>query len=236
MKSWFFLTIFDWGNYLDFLLRLIIAAVCGGVIGQEREKRFKNAGLRTHIIVAIASSLMMIISKYAFFDVVSFTNYKIQLDASRIAASVIQAIGFLGAGVIFVRKESVIGLTTAAGLWATVGIGLAIGSGLIILGVAATVMIILIQAVLHHRHDRIHSQLAGTVTVDLNKCGQNMAEVIKILENDGMQIRNVTLKKTSADNFVILNVVFCEKDTIESVVTRLQDNPLVYSMEIYPVL
>ena len=85
---------------LEYLLRILLSALCGAFIGLEREKRAKNAGIRTHILVAISSTLMMIVSKYGFYDVI--TTPGISLDASRIAAGVVTAIGFLGAGVIFV--------------------------------------------------------------------------------------------------------------------------------------
>ena len=113
-------------SLLDYTLRLVAAIICGSLIGAERERRQKSAGVRTHIIVAMASALMMIVSKYGFFDVLSVEG--ISVDASRIAASVVSAIGFLGAGVIFVRSESALGLTTSAGLWATVGVGIAFAS------------------------------------------------------------------------------------------------------------
>ena len=96
----------------EYLIRITLAALCGGIIGYEREKRLKNAGIRTHILVSMSAALMMVISKYGFNDVLSNTG--IGIDASRVAASVVSAIGFLGAGVIFVRKENTIGVTTAA--------------------------------------------------------------------------------------------------------------------------
>ena len=119
--------------------RILLSTLCGMLIGWEREKRLKSAGLRTHMLVAMAAALMMIISKYGFLDVVYLSS--VQVDAS----GVVQAIGFLGAGVIFVKRDNIIGVTTAAGLWATVGIGLAIGSGLYALGIASTVLMLIIQ-------------------------------------------------------------------------------------------
>ena len=113
---------------IEYLFRIVLSAFCGALIGLEREKRAKSAGIRTHVLVAISSALMMVVSKYGFFDVIPISG--ISLDASRIAAGVVSAIGFLGAGVIFVRKENTVGLTTSAGLWATVGMGIAVGAGL----------------------------------------------------------------------------------------------------------
>ena len=87
-----------------YLIRILLSAVCGALIGLERERRFKNAGIRTHIIVSMSSALMMIVSKYGFFDVLMYDS--ISVDASRIAAGVVTAIGFLGGGVIYIKKEN----------------------------------------------------------------------------------------------------------------------------------
>lgn len=97
-----------------YLLRLLLAAFCGIFIGYERDNRMKMAGIRTHSIVALAAALMMVVSKYGFSDVLA---RNVNLDPSRVGASVITAVSFLGAGVIFTRKQNVKGLTTAAGLW-----------------------------------------------------------------------------------------------------------------------
>lgn len=131
-----------------FFFRLLLACVCGGVIGIERQQRTKIAGTRTHIILALATSLMMIISKYGFFDVVGVQG--ITMDASRVAAGIISGIGILG-GVIIItgRQGYVSGITTVVGLWATLGIGMAIGAGMYALGVGTTLIILGLQWLLH---------------------------------------------------------------------------------------
>ncbi len=134
---------------LEFVFRVLLAAACGGAIGYERERRLKMAGIRTHLIVCIAAALMMIVSKYGFGDILGQTG--IGLDPSRIAANVVTAIGFLGAGVIFIRNQNVSGVTTAAGLWATVGVGMAIGAGMYFIGIVVTGIIVLLQVILHTR-------------------------------------------------------------------------------------
>lgn len=135
---WLFEHIGAW----DYLVRIVVACLCGGLVGLERTKRLKEAGIRTHIIVALGATLIMVVSKYGFSDVVG-------ADASRIASNVITGISFLGAGVIFVRGGSVKGLTTAAGIWATAAIGLALGAGMYTVGVLCTALIILLQFSLH---------------------------------------------------------------------------------------
>lgn len=137
---------------LHYLIRMLIACICGIFIGFERKNRAKEAGIRTHCIVCCASALMMIISKYAYFDLLGsseFANMTIKLDPSRVAAGIVSGVGFLGAGMIFVHKQTVTGLTTAAGIWATSGIGMAIGAGMYIVGISATIIIILAQLALH---------------------------------------------------------------------------------------
>lgn len=136
-----------------FVLRLFIAGLCGFAIGFERKNRAKEAGIRTHFVVACASALMMIISKYGFADTVTEAGNYIYgtrgADGARIAAQIVSGVGFLGAGMIFVHKNTIKGLTTAAGIWATAGIGMAIGAGMYFIGIATTVIILLAQIFLH---------------------------------------------------------------------------------------
>lgn len=136
-------------NQLWYVFRMIIAGMCGVLIGLERKNRSKEAGVRTHCVVACASALMMLISKYGFADMTIGADGVRGADGARIAAQVVSGIGFLGAGMIFVHKNTVTGLTTAAGIWATSGVGLAIGAGMYIVGIAASVIVILAQILLH---------------------------------------------------------------------------------------
>ena len=122
------------------VVRLLLASVCGFAIGIERTNRLKDAGMRTHLIVCMGAALMMLVSKYGFFDV------------SRVASSVVAGIGFLGAGIIFVRNRSITGLTTAAGIWTTAGIGMAMGAGMYLIAVAGTIILITAQSLLHNEH------------------------------------------------------------------------------------
>jgi putative Mg2+ transporter-C (MgtC) family protein len=124
--------------------RLAMAAVLGGVIGGERERLSWAAGLRTHMLVAVGSSLVMITSAFGFADVLGTPG--VSLDPSRIAAQVVSGIGFLGAGSILLRGEMIRGLTTAASLWTVAGVGLAVGGGLYTASIAATVIILVILA------------------------------------------------------------------------------------------
>lgn len=130
---------------------LILAAVLGFFVGLERKIRYKEAGIRTHTIVAFGAALMMIISRRAFGS---------EADEARVAAQIVAGIGFLGAGIIVYKKNVVQGLTTAAGVWTTAGIGMACGGGLWLVAVMATAVLIFIQWFLHRkvfRHKKIYS-------------------------------------------------------------------------------
>ena len=127
--------------FWDFDLSLFVAGAMGVLIGLEREYRAKEAGYRTHFLVALGSALMMIVSQYGFMEVLK--TDLIRLDPSRIAAQVVSGIGFIGAGTIILQKQIVRGLTTAAGIWATSGIGLAVGAGMYAVGISATLLVLL---------------------------------------------------------------------------------------------
>ncbi len=122
------------GTELDITLRLAVAMLLGGVIGFEREYRAKDAGFRTHFLVALGSALFCIVSQYGF-------GFELK-DSSRVAAQVVSGIGFLGAGTIIFQKNVVRGLTTAAGLWVTAAIGLACGTGMYLPAVVTTLMVL----------------------------------------------------------------------------------------------
>lgn len=180
MISAFNFIILDWSDtVLNWLIRLFIAAVCGFAIGFERKTRSKEAGIRTHTIVCFAAALMMIVSKYAFTDLFGAATDGSNVgagtrgaDSARIAAQVVSGIGFLGAGIIFYKRDLLRGLTTAAGIWATAGIGLAIGSGMIVVGVVASAVLIVLQVVLHSRLKVLHGRTQ-----------RNFLRITAVLEN-----------------------------------------------------
>lgn len=149
------------------ILRLTLSALFGGIVGLEREIRLKGAGIRTHLIVSFASCMMMLVSKYGFSDLLACESVK--LDPSRIAAGIVTAIGFLGAGTIFSRGRGVTGLTTAAGLWATVGIGMTVGAGMYSISVFGTVFIVVIQAALRRDHDMLgHAHTPALLLIQIS--------------------------------------------------------------------
>ena len=127
------------------LAELTLAFVVSALVGVEREIRQKSAGLRTHTLVGVSAALIMLVSKYGFMDVLA--SGRIVLDPSRVAAQVVSGIGFIGGGVIFMRRDVVRGLTTAASVWLTAALGMACGAGLPVLAVATTVGYFIIMLV-----------------------------------------------------------------------------------------
>lgn len=149
-------------------IRLIAAAVLGGLIGLDRQRKEGVAGLRTHMLVCVGSALIMIVSAFGFSDIMGKPS--VVLDPSRMAAQVISGIGFLGAGtILFLRPQVITGLTTAAGLWAVAGIGLAIGGGLYFPAFIATLIILVILAILKPFEKRFFKSTKGkTMTLSYN--------------------------------------------------------------------
>ncbi len=217
---------------MEFILRVLLSSICGMFIGWERERRLKSAGLRTHMLVAMAAALMMVISKYAFMDVVYLQS--VQVDASRVAAGVVQAIGFLGAGVIFVKKDNIVGVTTAAGLWATVGIGLTIGSGLYVLGISCTALIILIQLIVHRGEHKTFNSNNGSVTINLTRNNLTISQAKEKLEEKGLILKNIQIAR-SRDGEMNLTASIMALRTSNSIdiVDELQSLGFVDVIEIY---
>ena len=213
-----------------FLLRLLGASICGGIIGYERESRLKIAGIRTHTIVSLASALMMILSKYAFYDVLSDT---IRLNPSRIAAGVVTAIGFLGASVIFTRNMNVSGLTTAAGIWATVGIGMAFGAGMYIMGVASTLIILLMQYIFHRNLKIVKSPAIEQITIHIQEDQDVNSLLDRAFTSREIKISNMKATRVGGQMLELkLFVRFPINYEVEDVIGLLKDIPEIASIDI----
>jgi len=189
----------DWQELLqatfgqwELLVRLLLACVCGCVIGVERSFRQKEAGIRTHVILALGAALMMIVSKYGFFDLVA---QNIDADGSRIASNIVTGISFLGAGVIFVRGGSIKGLTTAAGIWATAGIGMALGAGMYTIGVCCTIGMIIIQLLLHKFMPFSENMETNIITIKINEGSQGLDQITEELTKADIIITGIRFKK-----------------------------------------
>lgn len=215
---------------LEFLLRILLSGICGCLIGYERDNRLKEAGIRTHLIVALAASMMMVVSKYGFADVLSLEG--VALDPSRIAAQIVSGVGFLGAGMIFVRGNTVNGLTTAAGIWATAGIGMAIGSGLYLVGIISTAFILLIQTLLHKKYKWFRIPIAETLQLHIKTGALPVAQLKEELIKWNLDIIN--LKAENLDNgYTEIKLIFKlpRQHHIMDLVAELNENPQIKVIE-----
>ena len=174
--------------HMEYLLRIIVATILGLAIGSERKNRNKSAGISTHAIVALGAALIMVVSKYGFMD----TD---RADAARVAAQVISGVGFLGAGVIFVRNNLVNGLTTAAGIWATAGVGVAMGAGLYLIGVSSAVLIILLQFAMHNISYFSKVASGGLIRMKIMKQAGSVGKMEEYLQKEGLDVVSVKINK-----------------------------------------
>lgn len=222
------------GSYIiiqfELLLRLVVAGVCGFLIGYERTNRLKEAGVRTHMIVALGAALIMIVSKYGFDDLLGIKGY--DLDPSRIAAQIVSGIGFLGAGMIFVRKQSINGLTTAAGVWTTAGVGMAIGAKLYVIGIAATALVLLIQILLHKNFRWIHLPTTEQIDIEFMESADAISFVQERFAANRIEIISLKAEKTG-DGFldVELNVKLSQNYDISKLMNLFKENSHVKSIE-----
>ena len=172
-------------TYMELTIRLTLALLLGVAIGIEREYRAKEAGFRTHFLVALGSALFCLVSQFGF-----GVDLK---DSSRVAAQVVSGIGFLGAGTIIFQKNVVRGLTTAAGLWVTAAIGLACGTGMYLAAVLTTAMVLLGLEVLNYWIPQL-----GLSTIELSFSApsrESVKEFITRIKQDGMEVHSYELKE-----------------------------------------
>ena len=213
----------------EYLVRIIVACVCGGLIGLERSHRQKEAGIRTHVILALASTMIMIVSKYGFNDVALLAQNSmgaVRVDVSRIAASVVSGISFLGAGVIFVRGGSIKGLTTAAGVWATAGIGLAIGSGMYVIGIACTLLLILIQVLLHKFMPFSENMETNVIQLKLQNESQAINHITEQLSEHGILVNGSRMQKNGDGTVTVhLTIRIAKTASLESMLELINNTP-----------
>lgn len=192
---------FDLWRELEFLLRIFIACILGYMIGFERKSRDKCAGMRTHAIVAMGSALFMIISKYSFPDVLDY-------DASRIAAQIVSGVGFLGAGVIFIRNNAISGLTTAAGLWTTSGVGMAVGAGSYVLGICSGLMVTLIQVALHRIRFLSKEPIRGYLKLTTLEYDSVLQDIQKEFSQNKIRILGIKINKGKTEIKIELELIY----------------------------
>ena len=212
----------------ELFVRLLFACFCGGIIGLERSIRRKDAGVKTHIILALGAALFMIVSQYGFSDLNLSPDYS--ADASRIASNIVTGVSFLCAGVIFVRGASVKGLTTATGIWTCAGIGMAAGAGMYAITALATALILIIHLLLANVSARIETHY--TLEVELKIPGKvTVDDVIKGLsEMTQSPVNSIKLTKTGDEN--IYRVHFNIRHTVNEneLIQKVSSNEYVTSV------
>ena len=185
------LTLYD---NLEFLFRILLSAALGAAIGLERTKRQKEAGVRTHCIIACASAVFMILSKYAFIDTAALDGSR-GADTARIAAQVVSGISFLGAGVIFKNGNSIRGLTTAAGMWGTAAVGMAIGAGMYWVGLIEAAVLVGIQIVLHRFPVGADALTTQEIVVEMTDSDELLARFDALVKSHRGQITESSLTR-----------------------------------------
>ena len=204
---------------LHIILDVLLAALLGFVIGFERKMRAKEAGIRTHTIVCVGSALMMCISKYGFSGV----------DTSRVAAQIVAGVGFLGAGIIVYRKHEVHGLTTAAGIWATAGIGMACGARLYVVAFGASLILVGVQILLHMPWRIFKVKKAYTLKLVFEDCEGSRE---KIKEMFGFEVYVKLLLERMGDKLVYRATIHTEKEYRSEFLEKvIKENPYIISIE-----
>ena len=182
----------------EMIVRLLVAAALGSVIGIERERSLRAAGLRTHMLVCVGACLIIIVSAYGFNAVL---GPRVVLDPSRVAAQVVSGIGFLGAGSIILRNEAIKGLTTAASVWAVAAIGLAAGAGLYTAAGASTLIILAILAGLKPIEERFDASRRSLEIHLQAKPGEtSLAALEGALGGRGARVRQLVIKKSDRED------------------------------------
>ena len=219
-------------NDVVFLFQLICAGLCGMAVGIERQSRMKSAGVRTHFVVAMASALMMIVSKYGFLDVISINGARV--DVSRVAAGIISGIGILGGGLIFIGKQGLVsGMTTAAGIWMTVGIGMAMGARMYVLGFEGTILILLMQYLFHRKFTIFKEPLRAQTIFMVDDEGENVDTIIKRLEAMGIEVSRIKIEKKDENNFQLkCDIILPRKMERDDFTSRIEEISNLISYEV----
>ncbi len=213
----------------EILIRLLVGAFCGAIIGIERERKEWAAGMRTHMMVSVGATLYMIVSTYGFSEVL--TDDKVSLDPSRVASQVVSGIGFLGAGtIIFLRQGIIRGLTTASGLWTVAGIGLAIGGGMYVAAIATTLIALIILWILQPIETFVYRRSKWKTLIITLKSNSDYREILHFVFKQpdinitGFEIESLeesftqfTIKSNNLSDLKKITALLSNKEAIQSI-------------------
>ena len=207
---------------LKYLISILISVILGFLIGYERKLRFKEAGIRTHTIVCAGSALIMVVSKYGFGD-------SVEADASRVAAQIVSGIGFLGAGIIIYRKHEIHGLTTAAGVWATSGVGMAAGAGLYIVAAGSTVIIIAIQCLFHVNCKLFRTKKYFQIKICFVNGGEECGKIKELFQTD--RFNRLVIERKGKETLYHATLNTDEEYSSAQLNAIMSENPFIKSIE-----
>lgn len=215
-----FFTIY-WEEIL-LVVRVVYAGLLGIVFGIERMIREKDAGIRTHFIVAVGAALMMIVSKYGFTDAIGRAA-----DPSRMASQIVSGVGFLGAGMIIYQRESLHGLTSAAGIWLTAGVGMAVGAGMYVIPTAVCLIVVFLLTVMHHNIKFLAVHHVSIIAVTFEYSTDAAEKIKKILKVQSFY----GLKLTESENKIIAKVtVRTSEECTDELLAQTMCEPYVLSI------
>lgn len=189
---------------VEVFARIGCAVLCGALVGWERERREKSAGLRTHVFVSMGSALVMIVSAYGFVDAID--KGTIVLDPSRIAAQVVSGIGFLGAGVIWFNRNKVRGLDTAAGIWTTSAVGLAAGSGMYIPAYAVTMAVVAMNMGIKHIEQNLFPRRKDGRLIISTASSSSLEAVQTVIQTAGLKVKSMQIAEDIQSERMVLDV------------------------------
>ena len=222
---------------LEGLFRIFVAAICGGMVGMEREIRGRQAGFRTNLLVCMGSALVMVVSQQFATDqlrIVHPAGINVNVDPSRLAYGVMSGVGFLGAGTIVQSKSGTIrGLTTAAGLWCVAGLGLAAGFGLYLLTILATLMVLAALWILTYVELAIPKRRHRYLIVRRPWSVGCIGETVDYLQAQKLEVVDTAFERTDDLKHVDIkvHVAFLDKDTYYALERHLADDSLLQLIE-----
>ena len=207
---------------LKYLISIFVAVILGFAIGFERKLRFKEAGIRTHTIVCAGSALIMVVSKYGFGD-------SIEADASRVAAQIVSGIGFLGAGIIIYRKHEIHGLTTAAGVWATSGVGMAAGAELYFVAAGAAAILIVVQCLFHMNCKLFHTKKYFRIKICFLNGGEECGKVKELFQTD--RFNRLMIERKGKETLYHATLNTDDEYSSSQLQEIMAENPFIKSIE-----
>lgn len=219
-------------HFVTMSIRLVLALVLSGLIGFEREINKHSAGFRTHILVGVSSTLLMLMSLYGFTDYITEHQDIVNFDPARIPSYVVSGIGFLGAGTIIVNGMTVKGLTTAASIWAVAGLGLVVGIGMYGVAIMTTLIILLSLIFLNNFEQRVTKRGQSAQLTILVNSVQAIEDILKKYNQNGVVIQNINVNTDESDYPIVTTDVTLSKALTKSelvvVLSKLDDVREVY--------